>query len=174
MGDGFLLLLVVLIALRMPLRQGLALRPPASWRDAAVVGAGVLFFGYAVSFVISLAFPSLVREQEVPIFWDPSRAGAFAANVFAIAVFVPIFEEALCRGLGYTIFEPFGAASAIVITAFAFALAHGAVVDFPVLLATGLGLGYLRARSGSLYPCIALHGVFNGVGLLAAAFAGAR
>ncbi|TMF67735.1 MAG: CPBP family intramembrane metalloprotease [Chloroflexi bacterium] len=52
------------------------------------------------------------------------------------------------------------------------ALAHGAVVDFPVLLVIGLGLGYLRARSGSLYPCIAIHGIFNGVGLLAAAFAG--
>src|SRR5207302_389923 len=109
-GDGFLLLIVVLIGARLPLRRALALRPPASWRDATVVGAGVL---------------------------------------------------------------PFGAAAAVVLTALAFALAHGAVVDFPVLLATGLGLGYLRYRAGSLYPCIALHGVFNGVGLLAAALAGA-
>jgi len=155
-GDGFLLLIVVVIALRLPVREALALRRPASWRDAAGLGAGVLVFG----------------EQEVPAFWDPSRGGAFAANLFAIAVFVPIFEEALCRGLGYALFEPLGAPVAIAVTALAFALAHGAVVDFPVLLVIGLGLGYLRARSGSLYPCIAIHGVFNGVGLLAAAFAG--
>jgi len=172
-GDGFLLLIVVLIGARLPLRRALALRPPASWRDATVVGAGVLLFGYVVSFAVSFALPGLVREQEVPVFWDPSRAGAFAGNFFAIAVFVPVFEEALCRGLGYTLLEPFGAAAAVVLTALAFALAHGAVVDFPVLLATGLGLGYLRYRAGSLYPCIALHGVFNGVGLLAAALAGA-
>jgi len=154
-GDGFLLLIVVVIALRLPVREALALRRPASWRDAA-----------------GLALPHVVREQEVPAFWDPSRGGAFAANLFAIAVFVPIFEEALCRGLGYALFEPLGAPVAIAVTALAFALAHGAVVDFPVLLVIGLGLGYLRARSGSLYPCIAIHGIFNGVGLLAAAFAG--
>jgi len=171
-GDGFLLLIVVVIALRLPVREALALRRPASWRDAAGLGAGVLVFGYAVSIVVSLALPHVVREQEVPAFWDPSRGGAFAANLFAIAVFVPIFEEALCRGLGYALFEPFGAPVAIAVTALAFALAHGAVVDFPVLLVIGLGLGYLRARSGSLYPCIAIHGIFNGVGLLAAAFAG--
>ena len=52
------------------------------------------------------------------------------------------------------------------------ALAHGVVVDFPVILATGLGLGYLRASSGSLYPCIALHALFNGFGLAAAAVVG--
>jgi len=34
---------------------------------------------------------------------------------------------------------------------------------------TGLGLGFLRARTGSVYPCIALHVTINGIAVLAAA-----
>jgi membrane protease YdiL (CAAX protease family) len=105
----------------------------------------------------------------VPQFWDPTRIGAWAANIFAIAIFVPIFEESLCRGLGYSLFEPFGAPIAVLVTAVAFTVAHGVVADIPVILATGIGLGYMRAATGSIYPCVALHGFFNGFGLVAAA-----
>jgi membrane protease YdiL (CAAX protease family) len=44
------------------------------------------------------------------------------------------------------------------------------VFDLPWVLVTGLGLGYLRARTGSLYPCVALHALVNGIALLASAF----
>jgi hypothetical protein len=71
--------------------------------------------------------------------------------------------------LGFWLLEPLGHPAAIALTAIAFTLAHGVVVDLPVILLTGLGLGYLRSASGSLYPCIALHAVFNGFGLVAAA-----
>jgi len=43
------------------------------------------------------------------------------------------------------------------------------IVDIPVILATGISLGYMRASTGSIYPCIALHGFFNGFGLVVAA-----
>jgi len=131
-----------------------------------VVGA------YLLSFAEVALLRDVAREQSVPPYWDPARAGAWIANLFAIAVFVPIFEEALCRGLGYALLSPLGAPAAVALTALAFTLAHGVIVDLPVILATGLGLGYMRASTGSLYPCIALHGVFNGFGLIvAAAFA---
>ena len=32
-----------------------------------------------------------------------------------------------------------------------------------------VGLGYMRASTGSIFPCIALHGFFNGFGLIVAA-----
>jgi membrane protease YdiL (CAAX protease family) len=108
-------------------------------------------------------------EQGVPEFWDPTRLGEWSANVFAIAIFVPIFEEALCRGLGYHLFEPLGRWAALAITAAAFTLAHGVVLDIPVILATGIGLGYMRMATGSIFPCIGLHAFFNGFGLVVAA-----
>jgi CAAX protease family protein len=167
--DAVFLLIVFAIALGLPKRETFALRPPTSWRRAAVIGGATLVGAYLLSFAEVALLPQVAREQSVPPFWDAARAGAWIANLVAIAVFVPIFEEALCRGLGYTLLEPLGARAAVALTAAAFTLAHGVIVDIPVIFATGLGLGYMRASTGSLFPCIALHGLFNGFGLIAAA-----
>ena len=167
--DAVLLVVVLLIARGLPFRETFALRAPSSWRRALVIGVVTLFAAYTISFLEIGIVSGAGREQGVPEFWDPTRLGAWAANLFAIAVFVPIFEESLCRGLGFYLFEPLGTTVALVITAVAFTVAHGVIVDVPVILATGIGLGYMRASTGSIYPCIALHGFFNGFGLVVAA-----
>jgi membrane protease YdiL (CAAX protease family) len=161
---------VLLIARGLPFRETFALRRPQSWTAAAAIGAATLTTAYAISFTEVTFIPDLAREQSVPEFWDPTRLVPWLVNLLVIALFVPVFEEALCRGLGYALFAPFGPAVAVAVTAVAFTLAHGVLFDFPVILTTGLGLGCLRAVSGSLYPCLALHAVFNGFGLAAAAF----
>ncbi|HEY8825165.1 MAG TPA: CPBP family intramembrane glutamic endopeptidase [Candidatus Limnocylindria bacterium] len=168
-SDAVLLLIVLVVARGLPFRETFALRAPTSWRRAFVIGLATLVAAYALSFLEVAIVPGAGREQGVPEFWDPTRIGAWAASLFAIAVFVPIFEESLCRGLGYALFEPLGPLAAVLITAVAFTLAHGVIVDIPVILATGIGLGYMRASTGSIFPCIALHGFFNGFGLVVAA-----
>lgn len=167
--DGVVLLLLLLIARGLPLRDTFALRRPSSWPAAWRVGGSALAAIYATSLALEIVLGHGSREQAVPQFWDPTRADAFVANAIAIAVFVPIVEEAACRGLGFRLLETYGQRVAIVGSAIAFALAHGAVVDLPWVLVTGLGLGYLRSRSASLYPCVALHAVVNGVAVLASA-----
>ena len=171
-SDAVLLLIVLLIARGLPFRETFALRAPTSWGRAFLIGAATLVAAYTISFIEASVVSGAGREQGVPEFWDPTRFGAWAANLLAIAVFVPIFEESLCRGLGYALFEPLGAQIAVLVTAIAFTLAHGVIVDIPVILATGIGLGYMRASTGSIYPCIALHGFFNGFGLVVAALVG--
>jgi membrane protease YdiL (CAAX protease family) len=170
--DGILLLVVFLISVGLPFRDTFALLPPRSWRRAALIGVATLVGAYVLSFAELGLLRDVPREQSVPEYWDPTRLGAWFANLFVIALFVPIFEEALCRGLGFSLLEPLGAPVAILGTAIAFTLAHGVIVDIPVILATGIGLGYMRAATGSLYPCIALHAAFNGFGLVVAALVG--
>lgn len=167
--DGVLLLLMVVIARGLPPREAYALRRPTSWRDAGKVALAALAATWLVSFVIELTVGHAAREQAVPEFYDPARLGAFAANVVAVAIFAPVVEEVMCRGIGFHLLEPWGAPVAIVGTSVAFALAHGAVLDLPWVLVTGLGLGYLRARTASLYPCVALHTAVNGVAILVSA-----
>ena len=167
--DGVVLLVLLLIARGLPLRDAFALRRPISWPASLRVAGAALAATYAVSFVAEIVIGHGQREQAVPQFWDPTRIDAFVVNAIAIAVFVPIVEEALCRGLGFRLLEAYGQRVAIVGTAVAFALAHGAVIDLPWVLVTGLGLGYLRSRSGSIYPCIGLHAFVNGVAVLASA-----
>ena len=167
--DGIVLLLMLLIARRLPVRDAFALRRPISWPSAWRIAGAALVAIYAASFVSEVVIGHGAREQAVPQFWDPTRVDAFIANAIAIAVFVPVVEEAMCRGLGFRLLESYGQPVAIVGTAVAFALAHGAVNDLPWVLVTGLGLGYLRSRSASLYPCVGLHGFVNGVAVLASA-----
>ena len=167
--DGIVLLLMLLIARGLPVRDAFALRRPISWPSAWRIAGAALAAIYAASFVSEVVIGHGAREQAVPQFWDPTRIDAFIANAIAIAVFVPIVEEAMCRGLGFRLLESYGQPVAIMGTAVAFALAHGAVNDLPWVLVTGLGLGYLRSRSMSVFPCIGLHAFVNGVAVLASA-----
>jgi membrane protease YdiL (CAAX protease family) len=166
--DGILLLLMLLVARGMSLREAFALRQPSSWSQAARIGGLALVATWATSFILEVAVGHAAREQAVPQFWDEARLPAFIANALAIAVFVPIVEELMCRGIGFTLLERWGTPVAVAGSAVAFALAHGAVLDLPWVLVTGLGLGILRARTGSVYPCIALHVTINGIAVLAA------
>lgn len=171
--DGILLALTLLIARGIGIRTAFALHRPSSWPRAFRIAGLALAATWTTSLVLELAAGHAAREQAVPQFWDPSRAGVFALNAIAIVVFVPIVEESICRGIGFTLLGRWGDAAAIGGTAVAFALAHGAVLDLPWVLVTGLGLGYLRARTGSLYPCIGLHATVNGIAVLASALGGA-
>jgi membrane protease YdiL (CAAX protease family) len=171
--DGLLLLIAILIARGVPFREAFALRRPTSWRDAVRIAGVALAATYVTSLALEIAFGHASREQAVPQYWDQARVGVFVLNAILIAGWVPIVEESICRGIGFTLLAPFGERVAIAGSAVAFALAHGAVLDLPWVLVTGLGLGYLRARSGSLYPCIALHATVNGIAVLAAAYLGA-
>ena len=46
-----------------------------------------------------------------------------------------------------------------------FGLAHGLVEALPILVALGVGLAYLRARTDSLYPGFVVHALFNAIAL---------
>ncbi|MFN2468801.1 MAG: lysostaphin resistance A-like protein [Gaiellaceae bacterium] len=164
---GIILALVLVLARGRP-RELLALRPPASWKRAAAIATGVLVGIYALGVALEPLLHAGREQGLTPPGWDGNRAPAFAANAVAIAVVAPIVEELLFRGVGFSLLERFGSAAAILGVGLAFGLWHGLVYALPVLAAFGAGLAYLRSRTGSVYPCIALHGTFNAIALGAA------
>ena len=54
------------------------------------------------------------------------------------------------------------------ITGVAFGLAHGLVLGLAVLSIFGVTLGWLRRQTGSVYPGMVVHALFNGAALAAA------
>ena len=82
-----------------------------------------------------------------------------------IAVVAPLVEELTFRGLGFAVLARYGAVAAIVVTAVAFAAAHGLVEGFPALFVFGLAIATLRWRTRSVYPGMLFHACFNGVAL---------
>lgn len=166
---GFLLAVTLALTRGLSTRDLLALRRPRSW-PAALGLALLVFVGvYVVAGIVGALGGDPGEEQGLtPEGWDASRAAPFLANAVIVAVFVPVVEELLFRGLGFSLLAPYGVLLAIVATGVLFALGHGVLLGLPIFVFMGLGLAYVRHRSDSVYPAILMHSCFNAVALVAA------
>ncbi len=123
---------------------------------AAAIGVG---FAWGWTWIVaqsgaemSTGLDSLVETLGLPL------------ALFAISLCPAIFEELAFRGIIQgRLIGLLGKGTAIPLTALLFTFAHGVSVASPIHLLLGLELGYLRQRSGSLYPGMILHGLYNGV-----------
>ena len=158
--------LLLLIARGLPTRDAFALRRPTSWGRAIGLAVVVLITVYALSALVATFADPGGEQGLTPTGWDSDRAGAFVASFVVIAVAVPVVEELMFRGLGYSLLERFGTRVAIIATGVAFGLAHGLFAALPLLAAFGIGLAILRSRTGSVVPGIVLHGTFNAIALI--------
>jgi membrane protease YdiL (CAAX protease family) len=163
---GLVLLVVATIALGLPTRETFALRAPQSW-PAALGLAAIAYFSVVAITAIVNPFLHPGREQGLTSgHWEGAHAAAFAANLVAFSVLGPVVEELTFRGLGFRLLERWGQPVAILGTGIAFGVWHGLVDALPVLAAFGCLLAWLRARTGSLLPCILLHAAFNAIQLV--------
>ena len=156
---------VVLWIARGRVRELLALRGPSSLRVAVGASVGLLVGIYVLSAILSSVLDPGREQGLTPSGWQPGHVGAFLASFLVIVFVAPIVEEATFRGLGYSLLEPYGRAVAVVLVGLTFGLAHGLVEALPLLAAFGAGLAIVRAWTGSLYPCIAVHAAFNAIAL---------
>jgi membrane protease YdiL (CAAX protease family) len=169
---GIMLGILLLIAKGLPKRELFALRRPRSWKRAlglAVLALVAIYLGSLVytGFLSLLGDFDPTEEQGlVPDEWDSSRAAPFVAFFLAVTILAPIVEELTYRGLGFSLFAPFGVVLAVVCTGVLFGLTHGLLIGLPVLAFFGIVVGWLRARTDSVYPGMLLHATFNGVALL--------
>ena len=160
---------VLLLAIgREDARALLALRRPSLRGRAASIAAQVIGGVILLEYVLN---PLLHPDKEqglTPTSWHASHAGAFALSFVALAIVGPFVEEATFRGIGYSLLEPYGRTFAVVAIGILFGLAHGLIEALPILVALGVGLAYLRARTDSLYPCVIVHCAFNAIALILA------
>ena len=135
----------------------------------SVIGVAMLVLMFSVSGIAQ----TIGGPIERPLPWDPrifDRGVLPAGNVLAISFYAvvtaPIIEE-LCfrgwmqRGLGLR----FNPAVALLIPALLWAALHASMYSHPayllIPLVLGLALGLVADRSGSLWPPIVLHALWN-------------
>jgi hypothetical protein len=146
----------------------LVLRPPRGWLGALGPAASVIVAIFLWELVISLLpLPqSPGSEQGITnVHWEPSHAGAFAANFVLFAVIAPFVEELTFRGAGQSLLGFLGRTPSILLVGLAFGLAHGLVEALLVLVPFGVALAWLRDRTSSVLPGMLVHGLFNGTAL---------
>lgn len=87
---------------------------------------------------------------------------AVACHVGTGVFIVPIVEEALFRGFIFgALRRSMGPLPGAALSSLAFAALHLSLTAFAPLFVLGLLLAYLYERTGSLYPSVAFHAVFN-------------
>ena len=145
-----------------------ALRRPRSLRLAAGYSVAAVVAVYVVEAVVSvIPLPESPGKEQglTPTHWEPSHAGAFAANLALFALVAPFVEELTFRGLGQSLLSFLGRWPSILVVGLAFGLAHGLVEALLVLVPFGIALAWLRDRTASVYPGMIVHGLFNGIAL---------
>jgi uncharacterized protein len=165
---GVFFLILVWIARGLPAREFFALRRPASWPKAlglALLSYIAIFLGAGL---IIWALDAADEQGLTPDAWDSSKAGAYAANFVAVAIVGPIVEELMYRGAGMTLLARYGAPVSVGVTAVAFGLGHGLLLALAALVYFGVVTALLRLKTGSVYPCILVHSLFNATSLILA------
>jgi membrane protease YdiL (CAAX protease family) len=90
------------------------------------------------------------------------------ALLFAAVFIAPFCEEVFFRGFVFPgLRHGMSVGWAIIISSLLFGVAHADPGSFPVLFAIGLALAFLRWRTQSIWPCITLHMLNNGIAALA-------
>jgi membrane protease YdiL (CAAX protease family) len=101
-------------------------------------------------------------------------SGVFGAvmTIALVAVVGPLLEELLLRGVVVgAVARRFGVWPAILACSLAFALLHASLWSLLPLTVLGVGLGWLAARSRSLWPAVVAHILYNAVLVAAALYA---
>jgi membrane protease YdiL (CAAX protease family) len=81
-----------------------------------------------------------------------------------LALFVPVGEELLFRGVVMRGLLRYGAVVAVLGSSVVFALFHGINMALPTALVVGIITAEAARRSGSIWPAVAVH-VVNNLGL---------
>ena len=148
-----------------------ALRRPTSWGRAIGPALTILVAIYVWSYLVSLLpLPQSPGKEQglTPSHWEPHFAKQYAANFVVIAIVAPFVEELAFRGVGFgLLIGRIGRIATIVTVGIAFGLAHGLVEGLLVLVPFGAALAYLRDRTDSTLPGMAVHCAFNSIALVA-------
>ena len=161
------LLLVWAIATRFgkfSVVQTLGLTWNTKFTLARSIGLAIALYGAA--FVLTLAFGGQGTALDRLV--ESSRAAALMIAFLAVAT-APIVEESIYRGILYPAIERVsGAPIAVILVTVLFAVPHVPQYwpNFAVIISITLlsvALTTLRARTGRLLPCVAVHLVFNGI-----------
>ncbi len=163
-GVGLLAVLAAVLPLRATALPALGFRA-TGWRPIVFGTLGTVALSIAVS-QIGLD-PQGVR-QAVDLAREPAM---MLAGLAVLAGLAPLAEELVFRGLLYGWLEGrWGGAAAWIASSLAFAAAHVEPAHAILVLPLGLLFGWLRWRTGSLWPSLVAHTANNGLAVVAAAY----
>lgn len=185
-AETFLMLpaLLALLAVGVPLKQGLAFHRLAPRGVAVCLGLGATLWAaslglFELQYAVWKPPPGYLETFErLHEMLKPDGPFDALVSLGAIALAPALCEEIVFRGAALPAFlRRLGAAWAVFLTALLFGLIHvewtGSLSFYrvPFAFSVGLGLALLRIRTGSLWASILAHATLNGITFFAAPLA---
>jgi membrane protease YdiL (CAAX protease family) len=147
-------------------RGGLIRAGNPTWYLVAVVLGCLTFAGASLLIRFLASTFGLPEEYCSKPFLDAGYG--WVTIVLVVCVHPAVIEELAFRGvILHGLQGVLGARDAVIVSALLFMVLHLVVLSFPHLFLMGLVLGYLRIRTGSLYPCMVMHFTHNLLAVLA-------
>ena len=137
----------------------------AAWIVATLVSLRLLSTMYgAVAQMLGWEPPTTVALTS---WFGPDVVGLFLSIVMVVVV-GPFVEEIVFRGMLLpALRQAWDTRTAIVLSALAFSASHATPWSFVPTALLGIGLGWIAVSRGSVWPAIALHSLYNAVGVAA-------
>jgi membrane protease YdiL (CAAX protease family) len=117
--------------------------------------------------LISDCLTRLLGRPLVPDFMADAYTTAYCAPLFWVAIVVaaPLLEEVFFRGFLFKGFQhsQLGPIGAVLLTSLAWTVLHVqyGVYELTTIFALGIVFGVARLKTGSIYPPLAMHSLFN-------------
>ena len=134
----------------------------------------VIPLGLVAVYVVSIAHDLVVHPEQQQIINAFPRSGIGVALFVLVAVIMaPLFEEIVFRGFLFRgLANSWGWVWGALASSAVFGLAHLQLDVFLPLAALGFALAWAYKHTGSLWTCIAMHGLFNLIAVAAWAATG--
>jgi len=138
-----------------------------------MIAAATGIVSYGLNLIVQFTYLALFGTSDPQgILHAAARGGPlpFLLSFLGGAIFTPFGEEILFRGVVANALNRYGAFAGVVLSSIIFGLAHGVSVILPIAIMVGLLAAVLFRATGSIWPCVILHCVYNGMNSIASAF----
>lgn len=117
---------------------------------------------YVTMFLEKIGFATAYGASSEP----PDSIFIFILALISTALVPGMVEEFAFRGILYGALKKYGEGFAILSTAVIFGVLHGNISQIPFAFLVGLVLGYIRAKTGSVWICVIVHAINNSISVL--------
>lgn len=162
-ATGVLALTAAVLTRRRPLASFGIRATTRKWILIAIVaGFGV----YWVNQVVALGYIALFGNDSPQADYQAAASGgilSLAVTLVLGAGLTGLGEEVFFRGVVANVLWKHGAWAGVLVSALIFAVVHGFNLILPIAFVVGVVNAIIFRRSGSIWPCVIVHVMYNGI-----------